>query len=58
MKIKFIHFRPLFYSAVAERLSSEDGNLDNIFSKRTAGLLETGLQEALLSAARVVLRGA
>jgi hypothetical protein len=43
---------------VAECLSGKDGNLNNVFSKRTAGSLATGLQEALLSAALVVLRGA
>jgi hypothetical protein len=48
----------IFYSAVAECLSSEDGNLDNVFSKRAAGLLATVLQEALLGPARVVLQGA
>jgi hypothetical protein len=41
----------------AQRLSSEDRNLDNIFSKRVADLLATGLQEAFLDAARVVLQG-
>jgi hypothetical protein len=48
----------IFYSAVAECLSGEDGKLNNVFSKRTACLLATGLQEALLGTARVILQGA
>jgi hypothetical protein len=42
---------------MAQRLSGEDINLDNIFSERVADLQATGLQEALSGAVRVVLQG-
>jgi hypothetical protein len=48
----------LLFGAVAQCLSGQDRHFEHLFSTRTASALVVGLQEALMSASRIVLQGA